>query len=59
MTGEKETGDKQNIKNYYPVSLLPICSKIFERIIYSNMLKYFLGKNLIFPKESGFRPVNF
>ena len=33
--------DKQNIKNYGPVSLLPICSKVFERIIYDNMLKYF------------------
>ena len=34
-------GGKQNIKNYRLVSLLPICSKIFERIIYDNMLKYF------------------
>ena len=49
-------GDKQNIKNYRPVSLLPICSKIFERIIYDNMLKYFLDNNLISPKQSGFRP---
>ena len=24
--------DKQNIKNYRPVSLLPICGKIFERL---------------------------
>ena len=49
-------GDKQNIKNYRPVSLLPICSKIFERIIYDNMLKHFLDNNLITPKQSGFRP---
>ena len=49
-------GDKQNIKNYRPVSLLPICSKIFEGIIYNNMLKYFLDNNLITPKQSGFRP---
>ena len=49
-------GDKQNIKNYRPVSLLPICRKIFERIIYDNMLKYFLDNNLISPKQSGFRP---
>ena len=33
--------DKKDIINYRPVSLLPICSKIFERIIYDNMLKYF------------------
>ena len=49
-------GDKQNIKNYRPVSLLPICSKIFERIIYENMLKYFLDNNLITPEQSEFRP---
>ena len=49
-------GDKQNIKNYRPVSLLLICNKIFERIIYDNMLKYFLDNNLIFSKQSGFRP---
>ena len=50
--------DKQNIKNYRPVSLLPICSKIFEGIMYVEMLKYFLDNNLISPKHSGFRPGN-
>ena len=49
-------GDKQNITNYRPVSLLLICVKPFERIIYDNMLKYFLDNNLISPKQSGFRP---
>ena len=49
-------GDKQNIKNYHPVSPLQNSSKIFEGIIYDNMLKYFLDNNLIAPKQSGFRP---
>ena len=31
-------GDKQILKNYRPVPLLPICSKIFERLIYNEML---------------------
>ena len=26
-------GDKQCLKNYRPISLLPICSKVFERLI--------------------------
>ena len=52
-------GDKQNIKDYRPVSLLPICSKLFERIICDNMLKYFLGNNLVTPKQSGFRSGSF
>ena len=50
--------DKRNIKNYRPVSLLPIRSKIFERIIYNSMLNYFLDDNLISPKQFGFRPAD-
>ena len=56
MTRKRKYCDKQNIKNYCPFSILPICSKAFERIMYDNMLKYFLFNNLISPKQSGFRP---
>ena len=49
-------GNKQHIKTYRPVSLLPICSKIFEPIIYD---KYLLDNNQISPKQSEFRPGNF
>ena len=41
--------DKQNIKNYRPVSLLPICGKIFERLIFNEMFKFFTCNNLISP----------
>ena len=40
-------GDKQNIKNYRPVSLLPICGKIFERLIFNEMFIYFSANKLI------------
>ena len=30
-------GDKQVLKNYRPVSLLPICGKVFERLIFNEM----------------------
>ena len=49
-------GDKQAVKNYRPVSLLPICGKIFERLLYNEMLNFFLENDLISPKQSGFRP---
>ena len=54
----KHCTDRRQTKHqsYCPVSLLPICSKIFERIIYNDMLKYFLDNNLISSKQSGFRP---
>ena len=42
-------GDKQTIKNYRPVSLLPICGKIFERLLYDTMLIFFSKGNLLSP----------
>ena len=30
-------GDKQLINNYRPISLLPICGKIFEKMIFNNL----------------------
>ena len=48
-------GDKQTLKNYRPVSLLPICCKIFERLIYNEMFGFFLDKGLISANQSGFK----
>ena len=49
-------GDKQILKKYRPVSLLPICGKIFERLIYNNFFEYFIENDLIFQNQSGFKP---
>ena len=49
-------GDKQCLINYRPVSLLPICGKIFEKLIFNEMFKFFNEKYLISPKPSGFKP---
>ena len=49
-------GNKQSLENYRPISLLPICSKIFERLIYNEMFTFFTENNLISPNQSGFRP---
>ena len=43
-------GDKQCIKNYRSVSLLPVCGKMFERLIYNNMFSIFSENDLISPK---------
>ena len=51
-------GDKQCLKNYRPISLLPICSKIFERLIYNELFTFFSDNNLISSNQSVFRPDN-
>ena len=49
-------GDKQLIKNYRPISLLPICGKILEKIIFNNLYSYLNANNLITNNQSSFRP---
>ena len=47
--------DKRNVKNYRIASLLPICGKIFERLIYNVMYGLLSDNNLLSPNQSGFR----
>ena len=49
-------GDKQNLKNYRPISLLPVAGKILERMLYNDMYEFFTENNLISPNQSGFKP---
>ena len=52
---QKKSG-KQCVRTYRPVSLLSICSKVLEWIIYNTMFKYFIEKNLLSENQSGFNP---
>lgn len=51
-----KTDDKGILKNYRPVSLLPIYAKIFETINYSRIYEYLIKTNLITDNQSEFRP---
>ena len=48
--------DKQLVKNYRPISLLPICGKIFEKIIFNSLYSYLNVNKLLTENQSGFRP---
>ena len=50
--------DKQILKSYRPISLLPACDKIFEELIFKKMFKFFIENDLISPSQSGFKPGN-
>ena len=37
------------LKNYRPISLLPIFSKVIERIIYNSLFNHFISNKLFTP----------
>ena len=48
--------DKRLVKNYRPISLLPIFGKIFEKIIFDKIYYFFMEEKLLNPNQSSFRP---
>ena len=48
-------GDSARLFNYRPISLLHTISKIFERIIYIQLYKYFNDNGLLAKQQYGFR----
>ena len=51
-------GVKQIINNYGPVSLLPICGKIFQRLIFNYLFEYLEKFKLLSAHESGFQAID-
>ena len=47
---------RQLKENYRPISLLPICSKILEKIVFDSLYVFLTNNNLISKNQSGFRP---
>lgn len=47
---------KNQLKNYRPISLLPIFGKIFEKLIYNAIYTHIVSCGLLNPNQSGFRP---
>ena len=49
-----KTGVKTDVKNYRPISLLPIMSKIFEKIIYRRLYNFFVQNSVFSSSQFGF-----
>jgi len=48
-------GDKTQFENYRPISLLPIFSKIFEKVLYKRLYNHLITNNILVPEQFGFR----
>ena len=56
VTPIHKKGPKYHVSNYRPISLLPVCSKLFERVVFKYLYNYLKCNNLITKNQSGFRP---
>ena len=55
ITPVYKKGNPQLLDNYRPVSVIPILSKIFEKIIYQRLYSFLTANNIIYDKQFGFR----
>ena len=49
-------GNKQDTSNYRPISVLPLCMKVFERVVHNQFHTHITTNNILNPHQSGFRP---
>ena len=47
--------DSTNAGNYRPISVLPIFSKIFDKVVYKQLYTYFEQKNILYEHQYGFK----
>ena len=47
--------DAMKINNYTPVSILPLFSKIFKRVVYDRINKFITKNNILYKYQFGFR----
>lgn len=47
--------DKENMNFYRPIALIPVFSKVFEKVIYNALYNYFEKNDILVPEQKGFR----
>ena len=55
VTPLHKSGAKDNPQNYRPISVLPVVSKVLERLIHKQLASYFDEHGLLCMSQSGFR----
>ena len=50
-----KSGSKTDVNNYRSISLLPVLSKVLEKIIYNRLIKFPDRNDILYEKQFGFR----
>ena len=50
-----KTGDRHDVNNYRPISVISSIARIFEKVLYHQLEQYVVEHNLISERQSGFR----
>ena len=50
--------ERSNLNNYCPISIIPVVTKVCERIVYNQFYEYLTENNLISCNQSGFRSLH-
>ena len=50
-----KTGDKDNVSNYRSITILPVFSKVLERIMYNIVYNHLDSKGLVYEKQFSFQ----
>jgi hypothetical protein len=49
------SGDRSDVSNYRPISLLPTFSKVFKKVLYVRMHQHLINNNILVDEQFGFR----
>jgi hypothetical protein len=55
VTAHFKSGDKKNINNFGPISILPAISKVIDSVVFEHLHHYLLENKLLSQKQFGFR----
>jgi hypothetical protein len=56
VTPIHKSGTKTDPNNYRPISILPVLSKVLEKVLFTRLLNYLNSINFFFKQQYGFRP---
>lgn len=49
-------GDPTNVSHYRPISVLPVLSKVLEKVVFQQVIAYLIENDLLCSQQHGFRP---